>query len=390
MVLKSCFQWLHKPHEHLIVKYKDKDLGKAHAHIAAKMRAVADEGTAVHRMEHVLDSKASDSIHMSVDETRSGEPVPPTMPPTLTPLQIQGHGAAGESPSTDEVHSPSQQPQTPERQQQKATSTVADDVEEMGCILHVRGVGGELEDSKKLTKIFATFGNVVHVAVRPRIDQQTGANTSWALVTMETKLAADRALTGAASVAQDVASGSKLSVTRFSKERADSSKGQMVKLRKEATAFRARQSTIVRHQIARTESDVQADSEAVRANLDLLHDKSQRRLQARLSAKGARMPRPPQEQPMSPVSQLPARGRARMSTMVRHVEADLESDMETNQIKVAQMVETQRGVCLCTIDIIAGSVVRAASSLSYWLCRACKATFSCTTGGPTASPFTPP
>jgi len=164
----------------------------------------------------------------------------------------------------------------------------------------------------------------------------------------------------------------------------------MVKLRKEAAAFRARQSTIVRHQIARTESDVQADSEAVRANLDLLHDKSQRRLQARLSAKGARMPRPPQEQPMPPVSQLPARGRARMSTMVRHVEADLESDMETNQIKVAQMVETQRGVCLFTIDILTGSVVRAASSLSYWLCRACKATFSCTTDGPTASPFTPP
>jgi hypothetical protein len=38
------------------------------------------------------------------------------------------------------------------------------------------------------------FGEVLGVAVRHRIDKETGANSSWALVTMEDRVAVDRAL----------------------------------------------------------------------------------------------------------------------------------------------------------------------------------------------------
>ena len=52
------------------------------------------------------------------------------------------------------------------------------------CTLHVRGVGGLLESESALTKVFQVYGEVVQTTVRHRIDEDTGDNTSWALVTM--------------------------------------------------------------------------------------------------------------------------------------------------------------------------------------------------------------
>ena len=63
-----------------------------------------------------------------------------------------------------------------------------------GTVLHVRGVGGELEDEDALSTLFSQFGGVVQATVRHRIDKATGANTSWALVTMMGRKGADAAL----------------------------------------------------------------------------------------------------------------------------------------------------------------------------------------------------
>ena len=53
-----------------------------------------------------------------------------------------------------------------------------------GSQIHVRGVGGALEVKAALVSVFAQFGPVVATNVRHRIDEETGENTSWALVTM--------------------------------------------------------------------------------------------------------------------------------------------------------------------------------------------------------------
>ena len=63
-----------------------------------------------------------------------------------------------------------------------------------GTVLHVRGVGGELEDEDALSTLFSQFGGVVQATVRHRIDKATRANTSWALVTMVGRKGADAAL----------------------------------------------------------------------------------------------------------------------------------------------------------------------------------------------------
>ena len=58
----------------------------------------------------------------------------------------------------------------------------------------MRGCAGEFEDERALIEEFSVFGTVVQATVRHRVDKETGANTSWALVTMAHYKGADRAL----------------------------------------------------------------------------------------------------------------------------------------------------------------------------------------------------
>ena len=99
-----------------------------------------------------------------------------------------------------------------------------------GSQIHVRGVGGKFEAEAAIIGVFARFGPVVQATVRHRIDKATGANTSWALVTMESRDSAEAVLAAASSLPAP------LTVTRFSKEQADSSQGQMGMVRREAAA----------------------------------------------------------------------------------------------------------------------------------------------------------
>jgi hypothetical protein len=94
--------------------------------------------------------------------------------------------------------------------------------------IHVRGVGGKFEAEAAIIDVFARFGPVVQVTVRHRIDKATGANTSWALVTMQSRESAEAVLAAASSLPTP------LTVARFSKEQADSSHGQMGVVRREA------------------------------------------------------------------------------------------------------------------------------------------------------------
>ena len=61
---------------------------------------------------------------------------------------------------------------------------MADGEQEPGSQIHVRGVGAKFEDEDTLKVVFARFGAVLQATVRHRIDKDTGANTSWALVQM--------------------------------------------------------------------------------------------------------------------------------------------------------------------------------------------------------------
>jgi serine/threonine protein kinase len=94
--------------------------------------------------------------------------------------------------------------------------------------IHVRGVGGQFEAEAAIIGVFARFGPVVQATVRHRIDKATGANTSWALVTMRSRESAEAVLAAASSLPTP------LTVSWFSKEQADSSHGQMGVVRREA------------------------------------------------------------------------------------------------------------------------------------------------------------
>jgi hypothetical protein len=59
---------------------------------------------------------------------------------------------------------------------------VAEEVDD-SCTLHVRGVGGRFEAEVQLRIAFSKFGQVVQTTIRHREDE-SGQNTSWALVTM--------------------------------------------------------------------------------------------------------------------------------------------------------------------------------------------------------------
>jgi hypothetical protein len=98
------------------------------------------------------------------------------------------------------------------------------------CILHVRGCAGKFEDEHALTEEFSRFGTVVQATVRHRIDKETGANTSWALVTMSHYKGATRALKRSSELTAP------LTVTSFSQKQADNSKGAMGSVRREAAA----------------------------------------------------------------------------------------------------------------------------------------------------------
>ena len=78
-----------------------------------------------------------------------------------------------------------------------------------------------------LRTVFARYGHLVQATVRHRIDPASGANTSWALVTMLDKAGADRALEAAGGEAGLYAGNQRLVVTRFSKSVADTSTGAM-------------------------------------------------------------------------------------------------------------------------------------------------------------------
>jgi hypothetical protein len=86
-----------------------------------------------------------------------------------------------------------------------------------GTQIHVRGVAETFESADALVAVFSRYGpcdaNCPPI-VRHRIDEQTRKNTSWALVTMETRAAAEAVMAAAPSLP------SPLTVTRFSKKQA--------------------------------------------------------------------------------------------------------------------------------------------------------------------------
>eukprot|EP01047_Picozoa_sp_COSAG01_P068594 COSAG01_NODE_9949_length_2294_cov_3.324829_2_plen_391_part_00 len=89
--------------------------------------------------------------------------------------------------------------------------------------VHVRGVGGALEDVEALKALFARCGTVLRAKVRHRIDATSGLNTSWALVQMWSPSEAECALRQKFQSPE----GRTLEVTRFDQEQADRSVGGM-------------------------------------------------------------------------------------------------------------------------------------------------------------------
>jgi hypothetical protein len=86
-------------------------------------------------------------------------------------------------------------PGQPRRQEVvQSTEGHVQEEELSGCTLHVRGVGGTLEQEGQLEAIFARFGRVVQTTTRHRVDPKSGVNTSWALVTLATRAAAQAAM----------------------------------------------------------------------------------------------------------------------------------------------------------------------------------------------------
>ena len=144
-----------------------------------------------------------------------------------TPKSAPSPAGAGESP-------PSALPPPPTPPADEARAEVRAEVRAeadaaAGCQLHVRGVGGDFEDERALSKVFLRFGEVIQATVRHRVDE-SGANTSWALVTMGSVAAVEEAISAAESLPKP------LTVARFSRNRAASSKGAMGTIRRQAAA----------------------------------------------------------------------------------------------------------------------------------------------------------
>ena len=91
---------------------------------------------------------------------------------------------------------------------------------DLGCQLHVRGIGDLFESEEALIEMFSYFGEVKLAVVRHRTTEE-GENTSWAIVTMGHPAGVDEALADQASLPEPV------TVTRFNKKQAAASKGAM-------------------------------------------------------------------------------------------------------------------------------------------------------------------
>lgn len=104
---------------------------------------------------------------------------------------------------------------------------------EEGLTLHVRGIGGSTpdpgvyEDVQALRMIFEAYGTFRDAVIRHRVDEETGKNTSWALVTMCDVESAQRVLEAAAIGGVLRPDGVKLQVNPFSSAAAKSSTGAM-------------------------------------------------------------------------------------------------------------------------------------------------------------------
>ncbi len=104
--------------------------------------------------------------------------------------------------------------------------------------IHVRGIGvdgwdgteegvGTYENEASLKEIFGLFGTVKAVVLRHRIDKNVNANTSWALVELDTSEAVDAVMAAVAPPRALLAGSNVMKVTKFSKKIADESTGGM-------------------------------------------------------------------------------------------------------------------------------------------------------------------
>jgi len=105
---------------------------------------------------------------------------------------------------------------------------------EDGSTLHVKGVKSGPRSSEELTRIFSQFGEVVQVTIREKTDKKTGADASWALVTMESSKAVQIALQ--LGVKDRMDPPRPITVSLFSKSQASKSVGAMGKVRQTAMA----------------------------------------------------------------------------------------------------------------------------------------------------------
>lgn len=102
-----------------------------------------------------------------------------------------------------------------------------------GLTLHVRGIGGPTadpgvyEDPEALRAIFEEYGKFGDAVIRHRVDERSGKNTSWALVTMCDAESAARVLEAAATVGVLRPDGVELKVSPYSAKTASNSTGAM-------------------------------------------------------------------------------------------------------------------------------------------------------------------
>ena len=117
----------------------------------------------------------------------------------------------------------------------------------VNCTVHVRDIGNVANTERKLQQLLQRFGKVSQATIRERKDATTGADTSWALVTMENQTQRDEILANAGdtgmlalSVRSKSAKGKTVEVehvvrvTKFDARVADKSSGQMGTTAREA------------------------------------------------------------------------------------------------------------------------------------------------------------
>jgi hypothetical protein len=111
----------------------------------------------------------------------------------------------------------------------KSTETMAYRRDGSGeCHLHVRHIGiGGCKSEELLRQVFAPYGHLLVARIRNRRDPDGGADTSWALVTMESAAAAQSALE-AVVMAPD--GSTQLKVTAYSSKQAAASTGEMKRM----------------------------------------------------------------------------------------------------------------------------------------------------------------